>query len=95
METSSPLHYSVIPFLTDHQYNTRSARGQGYFAYDVFCKENTEDAVSFIDSVMDPSAHGHTFCSDLTFFYWSKSVHWQKMMIENAEADMKRPKGGY
>lgn len=71
--------------LADPPYRIRSARGQASPAHDVFFKEDIEDAVTFMSSLMAPRAQGHIRGSDLVSLYWQKSLRLQTEIVTDVE----------
>lgn len=56
-------------FLTTFPCNTRSERVQAGYANDAFFKENIEEAVKLMSSLMTSEAHGEDFCSEGMYFF--------------------------
>lgn len=55
------------PVLIDPPYNTCAAQSQSSFDQKVFSKEDMEDGVRLMDSVMAPKVHWHSLRSGLIF----------------------------
>lgn len=59
LETGSALHQNTTLVLADTRDSTCSAQGQMNYAHDAICREEIEDAVRLMGSVMAFGAHGH------------------------------------
>lgn len=60
--------------VADLPFNTRRARAQSSFAYDVFSKRDMEEAVTLMGNVVSPETNGHLFYSCPIFCHCSKSL---------------------
>lgn len=61
LKISCFLQKNVSLVLFGSPYSPHSARDQDSFAYDLFCKESSEDAVRFMSNVTVFGAQGHNF----------------------------------
>lgn len=76
--------------LAEPFYRTRSARDQAISAHDIFCEEDSENAVTLTNSVVASAEHGHMFYSNMMFVYWKTSLRLQTKIEKDVRAD---PKG--
>lgn len=90
LQTGSPLPQNENLVLADPPYRIRSARGQTKSADDVFCKDDTEDAMRFLRDLMASGAHSHTFFPQVMSFFRKKSIRWQAVVVEIVVAGLER-----
>lgn len=92
LKACSALSRKVSMVSAGTPWNTSGALGQTNSARSVFSKNEIRKAVSFMSRVMDPKEHDYTFCSDILFFDWRKSLCAEMEMAEDAKAELERGK---
>lgn len=67
-------------------------RSQTGSTHGLCSKNNIENAVSFISSLMARKEHGHMFFSNFVCFHWNKSFNAQMEMVENVKVNWRGQK---
>lgn len=86
LETCFALSGKVSTVLADFSHSTCSVHIQTASAQNVFLKNDTENAVSSMSSVIGTGPRGHVFCSHVVFFCWSRSFFARMERVKNVEA---------
>lgn len=88
LKNGSVLTEKVHLVLTDPPYITCGARGQLSSTHNVLSKRDMENAARPMVNVIAPGAQEHIICSDIMFYYWSRSLCAAKEEVEDVDGNL-------